>query len=49
MHRPVEPESHEPAITLSSCWRDWSAAIEAFVPDAWQEDAIAKLKEGDVS
>jgi superfamily II RNA helicase len=48
-HRPVEPESPEPAITLS----DWLEGLgvppsQPFVPDAWQADAIAKLREGDV-
>jgi superfamily II RNA helicase len=48
-HRPVEPESHEPAITLSS-WLEGLGVPppQTFVPDAWQEDAIAKLRESDV-
>src|SRR5262245_55443631 len=48
-HKPVEHDSHEPAITLSS-WFEGLGVPEqqAFVPDAWQEDAITKLKEGDV-
>ena len=48
-HRPVEPESHEPAITLSS-WLEGLGVPppRTFVQDAWQEDAIAKLREGDV-
>ncbi len=48
-HRPVEAESHEPAITLSS-WLEGLGVppAKAFIPDAWQEDAIAKLREGDV-
>jgi superfamily II RNA helicase len=48
-HRPVEAESHEPAITLSS-WLEGLGVPPAktFIPDAWQEDAIAKLREGDV-
>ena len=49
MHRPVEPESHDPAITLAS-WLEGLGVPPAktFVPDAWQQDAIAKLREGDV-
>lgn len=44
-----EPESHEPAITLNA----WLEGIgvpppQPFVPDAWQEDALAKLQSGDV-
>ena len=48
-HKPVEQVSHEPAITLSS-WLEGLGVppAKAFVPDAWQEDAIAKLREGDV-
>jgi len=48
-HRPVEPESHEPAITLSS-WLEGLGVPppQTFTPDAWQEDAIARLKESDV-
>ena len=48
-HRPVETESHEPAITLSN-WLEGLGVPppKPFVPDAWQEDAIAKLKESDV-
>lgn len=48
-HKPVEPVSHEPAITLSS-WLEGLGVppSKPFVPDAWQEDAIAKLREGDV-
>jgi superfamily II RNA helicase len=48
-HRPVELESHEPAITLSS-WLEGLGVppSQTFVPDAWQEDAIAKLRESDV-
>ena len=47
--RPVEPESQEPAITLSS-WVEGLGVPPArtFVADAWQEEAIAKLREGDV-
>jgi superfamily II RNA helicase len=49
MHKPVEPESHEPAITLSS-WLEGLGVPppKPFVPDAWQEDAIIKLRDGDV-
>jgi superfamily II RNA helicase len=44
-----EPESHEPAVTLAA----WLEGIgvpppQPFVPDAWQEDALAKLQSGDV-
>ena len=48
-HRPVEPESHEPGVTLSS-WLEGLGVppSKSFVPDAWQEDAIAKLRDGDV-
>ena len=48
-HKPVEPEFHEPGVTLSS-WLEGLGVPppKTFVPDAWQEDAIAKLKEGDV-
>ncbi len=47
-HRPAE-QDHEPAITLSS-WLEGLGVPppKTFVPDAWQEDAIAKLREGDV-
>lgn len=47
--RAVEPESQEPGVTLSS-WLEGLGVPPAktFVPDAWQEDAIAKLREGDV-
>jgi superfamily II RNA helicase len=48
-HRPVETESHEPAITLSN-WLDGLGvpAPKPFVPDAWQDEAITKLRESDV-
>jgi superfamily II RNA helicase len=44
-----EPESHDPAVTLAA----WLEGIgvpppQPFVPDAWQEDALAKLQTGDV-
>jgi superfamily II RNA helicase len=44
-----EPEHHEPAVTLAA----WVEGIgvpppQPFVPDAWQEDALAKLQSGDV-
>ena len=44
-----EPDSHEPAATLAA----WLEGIgvpppQPFVPDAWQEDALAKLQTGDV-
>ena len=44
-----EPEHHEPAVTLAS----WLEGIgvpppQPFVPDAWQDDALAKLQTGDV-
>lgn len=44
-----EPEPHEPAVTLNV----WLEGIgvpppQPFVPDAWQEDAVAKLASGDV-
>ena len=49
IHKPVEQDSHEPAITLSS-WLEGLGVppSQTFVPDAWQEDAIAKLRESDV-
>jgi superfamily II RNA helicase len=48
-HRHHEPEHHEPAVTLGV----WLEGIgipqpQAFVPDAWQEEALAKLQQGDV-
>ena len=48
-HKPVEPEFHEPGVTLSS-WLEGLGVPppQTFVADAWQEDAIAKLREGDV-
>jgi superfamily II RNA helicase len=47
--KPVEQDSHEPSITLSS-WLEGLGVPQqqAFIPDAWQEDAITKLKESDV-
>ena len=44
-----EPPSHEPAVSLT----DWLSGIgvpppHPFVPDPWQEDALAKLQSGDV-
>ncbi|HET8721913.1 MAG TPA: DEAD/DEAH box helicase [Nitrospira sp.] len=44
-----EPDHHEPAATLGA----WLEGIgvpppEAFVPDPWQEEALAKLQQGDV-
>lgn len=44
-----EPEPHEPAVTLQA----WLEGIgvpppQPFVPDPWQEDALAKLQTGDV-
>ncbi|HYM87891.1 MAG TPA: hypothetical protein VES92_02150, partial [Nitrospiraceae bacterium] len=48
-HRPPEKESHEPAITLST-WLEGLGVPppKPFVPDAWQEEAIATLRESDV-
>ncbi len=47
--RPSEPELHEPAVSLAT----WLEGIgvpppQPFVPDAWQDDALARLTEGDV-
>ena len=44
-----ESEQHEPAVTLAS-WLEGIGvpAPQPFVPDAWQEDALAKLQTGDV-
>ena len=44
-----EPEHHEPPIALGA----WLEGIgvpppQPFVPDAWQEEALAKLQQGDV-
>jgi len=44
-----EPEHHEPAVTLSA----WLEGIgvpppQPFIPDPWQEEALAKLQQGDV-
>lgn len=46
---PHDPDSHEPAVALNA----WLEGIgvpppQPFVPDAWQEDAVAKLETGDV-
>jgi len=48
-HRQVEQDSQEPVITLSS-WLEGLGVppSRTFVPDAWQEEAIAKLRESDV-
>jgi superfamily II RNA helicase len=48
IHKPTE-QDHEPAITLST----WLEGLgipppQTFIPDAWQEEAIAKLRENDV-
>ncbi len=47
--RPPEPESSEPACTLAS-WLEGLGVPEPkpFVPDAWQEEALARLAETDV-
>lgn len=48
--RPTEPDSQEPGITLST-WLEGlgvPSSSQPFIPDAWQEDAIAKLRESDV-
>jgi hypothetical protein len=44
-----DPDSHEPAVALNA----WLEGIgvpppQPFIPDAWQEDAVAKLETGDV-
>jgi len=49
IHRPSEPESHEPAVSLAS----WLEGIgvpppKPFVPDDWQDEALANLADGDV-
>lgn len=46
---PHDPDSHEPAVALNA----WLEGIgvpppQPFIPDAWQEDAVAKLETGDV-
>lgn len=48
-HRPAEPESHELAVPLSA-WLEGLGvpAPKPFVPDPWQEEALAKLNVGDV-
>ncbi len=48
--RLAEPDSQEPGITLST-WLEGlgvPSSSQPFIPDAWQEDAIAKLRESDV-
>jgi superfamily II RNA helicase len=49
VHKQAEQVSHEPAITLSN-WLEGLGVPppKPFVPDAWQEEAIAKLRESDV-
>ena len=44
-----EPEHHDPAVTLTS-WMEGIGVPPAqpFVPDPWQEEALAKLEQGDV-
>jgi superfamily II RNA helicase len=44
-----EPEHHEPPVALGA-WLEGIGIPEPqpFVPDAWQEEALAKLQEGDV-
>jgi superfamily II RNA helicase len=49
IQKPSELESHEPAVSLAA----WLEGIgvpppQPFVPDAWQDEALAKLAEGDV-
>ena len=49
IQKPAEPESHEPAVSLAA----WLEGIgvpppRPFVPDAWQDEALVKLAEGDV-
>lgn len=49
IHKPSEPESHEPAVSLTS----WLEGIgvpppQPFIPDDWQDEALAKLADGDV-
>jgi superfamily II RNA helicase len=48
-HAHHEPEHHEPAVSMAA----WLEGIgvpspQPFVPDPWQEDAVAKLETGDV-
>ena len=48
--RPAGPESQEPGITLAT-WLEGlgvPSSLQPFIPDAWQENAIAKLRESDV-
>src|SRR5262249_888213 len=48
-HGHHEPEHHDPAVALGA-WLEGIGvpAPQPFVPDAWQEEALAKLHEGDV-
>jgi len=48
-HKPHDHESHDPAVSLA----EWLSGIgvpapQPFVPDVWQEEALAKLQTGDV-
>jgi superfamily II RNA helicase len=47
--KPSEPEPHEPAVSLAA-WLEGIGVPPAqpFVPDAWQDEALAKLSLGDV-
>jgi superfamily II RNA helicase len=44
-----EPDHHDPAVTLAA-WMEGIGVPPAqpFVPDPWQEEALAKLEQGDV-
>ena len=44
-----EPEHHDPIVTLAA-WMEGIGVPPAqpFVPDPWQEEALAKLEQGDV-
>ncbi|HKY72593.1 MAG TPA: DEAD/DEAH box helicase [Nitrospira sp.] len=44
-----EPEHHDPAVTLA-VWMEGIGVPPAqpFIPDPWQEEALAKLEQGDV-
>jgi superfamily II RNA helicase len=49
IQKPSEPEPHEAAVSLAT----WLEGIgvpppQPFVPDAWQDEALVKLMEGDV-
>ncbi|HEY7531904.1 MAG TPA: DEAD/DEAH box helicase [Nitrospiraceae bacterium] len=48
-HKTPEPESSEPAISLAA-WLEGLGVPppQPFVPDPWQEEALAKLESGDV-